>query len=88
MDLQRMSFAKYLNQDFDQIKASNLKYGTLFEDEEFPACNGSLFRFKSPQNNGRKVFWMRPFEIVDNPVFIADKKIIPNNFDQEKIKTK
>ena len=79
-----MSFTKYLNQDYDEIKASNLKYGTLFEDEEFPACNGSLFRFKAP---ARKVFWMRPFEIVDNPKFIVDR-IIPNDLDQGRISAK
>ncbi len=87
MDLERISFTKYLNQDFQQIKTSNLKYGTLFEDDEFAACNGSLYRFKPPIN-GRKVFWMRPFEIVDDPVFIFDNKIIPNNLSQGKINTK
>ena len=79
-----MSFAPYLNQNYEVIKANSLKYGTLFEDDEFPTCNGSLFRFKAP---GRKIFWMRPYELTDNPKFIVDK-IEANHLDPGRLANK
>ncbi len=71
-----MSYTPYLNQNYEEIKANSLKYGSLFEDDEFPACNGSLYRFKS---FGKRIFWMRPYEITDNPQFMIDG-INPNDF--------
>ena len=73
-----MSFTPYLNQYYEKIKANHLKYGTLFEDDEFPACDASIYKFQSPSH---KVIWMRPYEIVDNPKFIVDQ-IVPQDLDQ------
>ncbi|XP_041420170.1 calpain-8 isoform X1 [Xenopus laevis] len=65
---------KYLNQDFEQLRAQCLTSGTLFKDEEFPACPSALGYNElgpgSPKTQG--VIWKRPEEICPNPQFIVD----------------
>ncbi|XP_041070260.1 calpain-3 isoform X10 [Carcharodon carcharias] len=52
---------------FQQLKEKCLRKGVLFEDEEFPANDSSLFyTMKMPF----KLEWRRPPEICENPKFI------------------
>ncbi|XP_072342719.1 calpain-3-like isoform X3 [Scyliorhinus torazame] len=52
---------------FHQLKEECLRKGVLFEDEEFPANDSSLFCTKDMPF---KLEWKRPPEICDNPKFI------------------
>nr|XP_034349267.1 calpain-9-like isoform X1 [Arvicanthis niloticus] len=54
-------------QSFEQLRQGCLQSGTLFEDADFPATNGSLFYSERPQV---PFVWKRPGEIVENPEFI------------------
>ncbi|GAB1293798.1 Calpain-9 [Apodemus speciosus] len=54
-------------QSFEQLRQGCLQSGTLFEDADFPASNGSLFYSERPQV---PFVWKRPGEIVENPEFI------------------
>ncbi|XP_067894316.1 calpain-3-like [Heterodontus francisci] len=51
---------------FQQLKDECLRKGVLFEDEEFPANDSSLFY---SQNVPFKLEWKRPPEICENPKF-------------------
>ncbi|KAM8945405.1 calpain-8-like [Pelodytes ibericus] len=64
---------KYLNQDFEALKAKCLASGTLFEDETFPASLSSLgaSHVTDPQK-AKGVVWKRPAEITPKPKFIID----------------
>lgn len=59
----------FKEQDFEALRAQCLKNGTLFEDSEFPADESSL---QLSKQNSRKIVWLRPKEIVDNPQFFVD----------------
>ncbi|XP_028580392.2 calpain-8-like [Podarcis muralis] len=64
---------KYLKQDFEALKRQCLQSGTLFKDEEFPACP-SVLGYRdlgpySPKTQG--IIWKRPPELVPNPQFIV-----------------
>ncbi|XP_063775495.1 calpain-8-like [Pseudophryne corroboree] len=65
---------KYLNQDYEELKAKCLASGTLFEDPTFPASPQSLgykdLGKESDTEDG--IVWKRPAEIKPNPQFIAD----------------
>ncbi|XP_038639136.1 calpain-3-like isoform X9 [Scyliorhinus canicula] len=52
---------------FHNLKEECLRKGVLFEDEEFPANDSSLFYTKDMPF---KLEWKRPPEICDNPKFI------------------
>nr|XP_021504472.1 calpain-9 isoform X2 [Meriones unguiculatus] len=54
-------------QSFEQLRQGCLQSGSLFEDPDFPATNGSLFYSERPQV---PFVWKRPGEIVENPEFI------------------
>ncbi|XP_028623578.1 calpain-9 isoform X3 [Grammomys surdaster] len=54
-------------QSFEQLRQGCLQSGSLFEDADFPASNGSLFYSERPQV---PFVWKRPGEIVENPEFI------------------
>ncbi|NXG03238.1 CAN8 protein, partial [Sakesphorus luctuosus] len=63
---------KYLKQDYEALKQQCLQTGTLFKDEEFPACPSALgyqdlgpYSFKT-----RGIIWKRPTELCANPQFI------------------
>lgn len=53
---------KYLNQDYEALRDQCLQAGTLFKDEEFPACPSALGYRElgpySPKTQG--VVWKRP----------------------------
>ncbi|KAH0622671.1 hypothetical protein JD844_025173 [Phrynosoma platyrhinos] len=53
---------KYLKQDFEKLRKQCLLSGTLFKDEEFPACPSALgYRDlgpSSPKTHG--IIWKRP----------------------------
>lgn len=68
----------YQNQNYNEIKTYCLNNNTLFEDEYFPADETSIAKCQ-PVN--KQIFWRRPGEIVQNPVFI-DNIIEPNDLDQ------
>uniref|UniRef100_A0A6J0T4I7 Calpain-8 n=1 Tax=Pogona vitticeps TaxID=103695 RepID=A0A6J0T4I7_9SAUR len=64
---------KYLKQDFEVLRKQCLQSGTLFKDEEFPACPSAL-GYKdlgpySPKTQG--IIWKRPSELIPNPQFIV-----------------
>ncbi|XP_053316068.1 calpain-8 [Spea bombifrons] len=65
---------KYLNQDYEKLRAQCLASGALFKDEEFPACPSALgfndLGPKSPKSQG--IVWKRPSEICPKPHFIVD----------------
>uniref|UniRef100_A0A8C8AP71 Calpain 8 n=1 Tax=Otus sunia TaxID=257818 RepID=A0A8C8AP71_9STRI len=63
---------KYLKQDYEVLKQQCLQAGTLFKDEEFPACPSALgyqdlgpYSFKT-----QGIVWKRPTELCANPQFI------------------
>ncbi|KAG8443816.1 hypothetical protein GDO86_009124, partial [Hymenochirus boettgeri] len=64
---------KYLNQDYEALKAQCLASGVLFEDDTFPACQQSLgINSLGPNTDkGKGIVWMRPREIHPKPEFIT-----------------
>ncbi|XP_042682006.1 calpain-8-like isoform X3 [Centrocercus urophasianus] len=63
----------YLDQDYEALKQKCLQTGTLFKDEEFPACPSALgyqdlgpYSFKT-----QGIVWKRPTDLCDNPQFIV-----------------
>uniref|UniRef100_A0A8C5Q8N5 calpain-2 n=1 Tax=Leptobrachium leishanense TaxID=445787 RepID=A0A8C5Q8N5_9ANUR len=65
---------KYLNQDYEELRAQCLKSGTLFKDEAFPACVSALgYKDLAPNSpKTRGVVWKRPSEVCPTPHFIVD----------------
>ncbi|KAM8945407.1 calpain-8-like [Pelodytes ibericus] len=64
---------KYLNQDFEALKAGCLASGTLFEDETFPPNSSSLgASYVTDPKKAKGVVWKRPAEITPKPRFIID----------------
>lgn len=55
----------YRGQDFAKLRARCLAAGTLFQDPEFPADEGSL-------GCSKDVLWKRPTELRDEPRFLLD----------------
>ncbi|XP_070805428.1 calpain-8 [Pituophis catenifer annectens] len=66
------NIVKYLNQDFEALKKQSLHSGTLFKDEQFPACPSSLgYKELGPYySKTQGIIWKRPQELVPNPQFI------------------
>ncbi|XP_013920876.1 PREDICTED: calpain-8-like isoform X2 [Thamnophis sirtalis] len=66
------NIVKYLNQDFEALKSQCLHSGTLFKDEQFPACPSSLgYKELGPYfSKTQGIIWKRPQELVPNPQFI------------------
>ncbi|NXS96532.1 CAN8 protein, partial [Jacana jacana] len=64
---------KYLNQDYQALKQRCLQAGTLFKDEEFPACPSTLgYRDLGPYSfKTQGIIWKRPTELCANPQFIV-----------------
>uniref|UniRef100_A0A8C5MS60 Calpain catalytic domain-containing protein n=1 Tax=Leptobrachium leishanense TaxID=445787 RepID=A0A8C5MS60_9ANUR len=61
---------KYLNQDFEELKAQCLAAGVLFEDTTFPASSSSLGLkdWGAGSNNVKGIIWKRPFKgLYSNP---------------------
>ncbi|CAH2255659.1 calpain-8 [Pelobates cultripes] len=65
---------KYLNQDFEELRAQCLQSGTLFKDEEFPACASALgYKDLGPHSaKTQGIVWKRPSDICPTPYFIVD----------------
>ncbi|NXB47832.1 CAN8 protein, partial [Leucopsar rothschildi] len=63
---------KYLKQDYEALKQQCLQNGTLFKDEEFPACPSALgYRDLGPYSfKTQGIVWKRPTELCANPQFI------------------
>uniref|UniRef100_A0A8C5H6T5 Calpain 9 n=1 Tax=Gouania willdenowi TaxID=441366 RepID=A0A8C5H6T5_GOUWI len=53
---------------FEELRQECLSNGTLFEDEDFPATDSSLFY---SQSTPVSIEWKRPKELCDNPRFIV-----------------
>lgn len=53
---------KYLNQDYEALRQQCLQSGTLFKDEEFPACPSALgYRDLGPYSSKTQgIVWKRP----------------------------
>uniref|UniRef100_A0A8D0L5K5 Calpain 8 n=1 Tax=Sphenodon punctatus TaxID=8508 RepID=A0A8D0L5K5_SPHPU len=64
---------KYLNQDYEVLRQQCLQTGTLFKDEEFPACPSALgYRDLGPYSpKTQGIVWKRPTELCPNPQFIV-----------------
>ncbi|XP_057254788.1 calpain-8 isoform X2 [Pezoporus wallicus] len=64
---------KYLKQDYEALKQQCLQAGTLFKDEEFPACPSTLgYRDLGPYSfKTQGIVWKRPTELCANPQFIV-----------------
>uniref|UniRef100_A0A8C4GDR4 Calpain-2 catalytic subunit n=1 Tax=Dicentrarchus labrax TaxID=13489 RepID=A0A8C4GDR4_DICLA len=65
---------KYLNQDYESLRASCLDRGQLFEDDCFEPLPSSLgFNELGPNSHKvRGITWKRPKELCDNPQFIVE----------------
>ncbi|RNA22395.1 calpain-5-like isoform X1 [Brachionus plicatilis] len=72
----------FLDQDYERLKSKAKSSGELFVDDKFGADDSSIFRFKNFL--GKKVYWKRAREIVQDPKFIVNK-IEPNDLDQGKV---
>ncbi|XP_036309322.1 calpain-2 catalytic subunit [Pipistrellus kuhlii] len=64
---------KFLNQDYEALRAECLEAGQLFQDPAFPACPGALgFQELGPRSaKTQGIVWKRPPEICDDPQFIV-----------------
>ncbi|XP_053568515.1 calpain-8-like [Bombina bombina] len=64
---------KYLGQDFEELRTQCLASGTLFKDEDFPACSSIIgYRELGPNSAKTKgVVWKRPSDICPSPQFIV-----------------
>ncbi|XP_063775087.1 calpain-2 catalytic subunit-like [Pseudophryne corroboree] len=64
---------KYLNQDYEALRAECLQAGTLFKDVSFPAIHSSLGFDELGQNSSKAqgVVWKRPTDLCSNPQFIS-----------------
>ncbi len=60
--------SNHLNQNFTELKYSNLGKKSLFVDDKFIASNESISRLIKPTSN---IFWKRPSEIVKTPEFLS-----------------
>ncbi|KAM5165259.1 calpain-8-like [Mantella aurantiaca] len=65
---------KYLNQDYEQLRAQCLATSKLFEDPAFPVVPSSLGFCKLGPNSEtvQDVVWKRPAEIKEKPQFINE----------------
>ncbi|XP_075720722.1 calpain-8-like [Rhinoderma darwinii] len=65
---------KYLNQDFEGLRAQCLASRTLFEDPTFPAAQLSLgIKDLGPNSNKvQELVWIKPSGIKPNPQFINE----------------
>ncbi|XP_063775088.1 calpain-8-like [Pseudophryne corroboree] len=65
---------KYLNQDFEELRAQCLSSKVLFKDDQFPACVSALgykdLGPNSPKTQG--IVWKRPTDLCPKPQFIVD----------------
>ena len=57
-----------ITQDFIALRDDCLENGILFEDTEFPTTDSSL---QYSRRMDRRVEWLRPHEIADNPKFFV-----------------
>lgn len=71
------TFAPFLDQDFNKLKADLLEKGELFTDPKFGPQDSSLFKFRKQYT----VQWKRAKEIYPNAEFIVNG-ISPNDLDQ------
>ncbi|XP_036781358.2 calpain-2 catalytic subunit isoform X1 [Manis pentadactyla] len=64
---------KYLNEDYEALRAECLEAGALFQDPSFPAAPSSLgFKELGPYSSKTQgIEWKRPTEICDDPQFIV-----------------
>ncbi|KAM8946986.1 calpain-8 isoform 2-T2 [Pelodytes ibericus] len=65
---------KYLNQDFEELRAQCSSSGSLFKDEQFPACPSALgYHDLGPHSSKTQgIVWKRPSDICPTPHFIVD----------------
>lgn len=78
--MESTNFRPFLNQNYEQIKAECIKSKKLFEDDQFPANNASLYKFNPPKT---PITWKRPNEFLNGqqPMFIVNS-IETNDIDQ------
>uniref|UniRef100_A0A182QAV0 Calpain catalytic domain-containing protein n=1 Tax=Anopheles farauti TaxID=69004 RepID=A0A182QAV0_9DIPT len=58
-----------MTSSYERIKSECKQKGVLWEDEDFPATQSSVFYHQTPPFTFQ---WKRPHEIVSNPVFVND----------------
>ncbi|XP_017779020.1 PREDICTED: calpain-A-like isoform X2 [Nicrophorus vespilloides] len=56
-------------QDFYELRDYHYENGSLFEDPQFPASDSSLFYSQRPD---RRIQWLRPHEISDDPKLFVE----------------
>lgn len=63
----------YLNQNYELIKRSCRLKNELFVDKTFAADESSIYRnVGSKFDDDRVIYWKRPSEFCDNPVFLLN----------------
>ncbi|XP_007430112.1 calpain-13, partial [Python bivittatus] len=63
---------QFNKQDFVKLRNDCLDQGLLFEDDTFPANNHSIGLDFLRKENLKKVQWLRPPELVENPSLFVD----------------
>lgn len=58
-----------MTSSYERIKAECKQKNVLWEDEDFPATQSSVFYHQTPPFTFQ---WKRPHEITQNPVFVND----------------
>ena len=63
---------KLYGQDYNELKASCLRDGTLFEDNHFPPSARSVYYSRDQASVASYLTWVRPANICHEPQMVVD----------------